>query len=323
MVSDHGTAELVARSLAMREVQRQVELVRDSSTPVLITGERGTGKEFVARTIHRTGNRRREPFVQVDCGSVPHEVLAKLVFGAQEPGRYELAGGGTLYLEDVGALPQDLQERLLRALLEGNVERVGTKRLASVRARLIVSSRDDLRNVVRDGRFREDLFRRLSLFPIALPPLRQRREDVPALAQVFLERHKAEKVPPARGIETRALQALQAQEWPGNARELEVVVLNAILDSGEDGVVRCASLPAPMRASAPPAGDSGVATVAGAPAPESGGDQIVPLEELERRAIIHALRVTGGNVTRAARALGIGRATMYRKLERFRITSPS
>lgn len=321
MASENGNQDLVAKSPAMREVQRQIELVRDSSAPVLITGERGTGKEFVARTIHRTGSRRREPFVQVDCGSVPHEVLAKLMFGAQEPGRYELAGGGTLYLEDVGAIPPDLQDRLLRALAEGTVERVGSQRVCPVRARLVASSRDDLRPAVREGRFREELLRRLSLFPIALLPLRQRRDDIPALAQIFLDRHKAERTPPARGIETRALQALQAQEWPGNARELEVVVLNAILDAGEDGVVRCASLPAPMRAAAPAALE-GFASSA-APAPSVEGDQIVPLDELERRAIVHALRVTGGNVTRAARALGIGRATMYRKLERFRISTVS
>lgn len=324
MTGDKAMNELVARSAAMRAVLRQIELVRDSSAAVLVTGERGTGKELVARVIHQSGARAREPFVEVSCGSAPEEVLERVLFGGEEQGRFEQAGKGTLYLSDVGSLPTPLQARVVRALTEGVVERTGVRRLFPFRARVIVSSHEDLRQRVREGSFREDFFRRVNLFPIPVPTLNQRREDIPGLAQMFVERHGTRRDPPVHAIESRALLALQAQDWPGNASELEVVVINALDACGPDGVLRSSQLPAPIRALAP-------AAVESPPAPEPRPEpvvvgvegEIVPLDELERRAILHALRVTGGNVTRAARALGIGRATMYRKLERFRIATAS
>ncbi|MGH2668930.1 MAG: sigma-54-dependent transcriptional regulator, partial [bacterium] len=231
----------MSRSPAMREVLRQIELVRSSAVPVLITGERGSGREAVARIIHLTGARQREPFVQVDCASAPADVLADVLFGAGEPGRMEQARGGTLYLESVCSLPAELQDRLLRALAEAAASRAGNGRVFPFKARVIAATHQDLRAMVQEGKFRESLFRRLSLFPIALPPLRDRREDVPALAHLFLERHGASHVPAVRAIESRAIEALQLHTWPGNVRELENVILSAILDSGADAVVRASA----------------------------------------------------------------------------------
>jgi len=317
MAPETARVEFVAVSPAMREVQQQIELVRDSAVAVLVTGERGTGREKVARTIHTTGSRHREPFVQVDCDELPEEVLGPVLFGDREEGRFELARGGTLFLNGIESLSLELQERLLRVLEKGTVERAAGKRIVPVKARLVAATSRDLRDLVEAGSFRRDLFCRLNVFPIGVPPLRRRREDIAPLAQHFLEIHQHERTPPVHAIEERAVAALKAWSWSGNVRELETIVLGAVLTCGPDRVIRLDNLPPEIRSGAPDA--------TGRPEPVAPlameGDTIVPLAELERRAIAHALRVTGGNVTRAARALGIGRATMYRKLDRFKLTT--
>jgi len=317
MGSDTVRAEFVANSAVMREVLQQVQLVRDSAVAVLVTGERGSGKETVARAIHRTGGRRAEPFVHVDCCELPGEVLGPVLFGERDEGRFELAGSGTLFLDGIECLPLSLQDRLLRILETGTLERAAGRRIVPVKARLVASTHADLRALVDEGKFRRDLFCRLNVFPIAVPPLRRRREDVAALAHAFLEDHGDERTPPVRAIEERALAALKAYAWPDNVRELESIVLAAILGCGNDRVIRLDNLPPAVRQNAPePTGETEpVAPV------KFEEDRIIPPSELERRAIAHALRVTGGNVTRAARALGIGRATMYRKLDRFKLTN--
>jgi len=307
--------EFVAHSPAMREVLQQIELVRDSAVAVLVTGERGTGREAVARTIHGRGVRKNEPFVHVDCSDLPHEVIEAVLFGEREEGRFELAQAGTLYIEAIDVLPLAMQERLLRVLERGVVERENGRKIVPIRARLIASTNDELRRLVDEGRFRRDLFCRLNVFPITLPPLRRRKDDVGPLAQSFLERHREERTPPVHAIEERALMALKAHDWPGNVKELEHVVLAAILACGADRVVRSDTLPAAIRSGAPEA----PVEEKELPPIQFEEDVIVPLSELERRAIMHALKVTRNNVTRAARALGIGRATMYRKLDRYKI----
>ena len=317
MASETARVEFIASSAAMREVLQQVQLVRDSAVAVLIRGERGAGKEKVARTIHYTGVRKGEPFVHVDCGELPAEVLGPVLFGDRDEGRFELAAKGTLFLDGIETLTLELQEQLLRVMEQGTLTRAGGKRIVPVQARLVTSTHVELRERVDAGRFRKDLFCRLNVFPITLPALRQRREDVAPLAQHFVEVHKHERTPPVHAIEERALAALKAYSWPGNVRELETVVLGAVLACGNDRVVRLDNLPPEIKSNAPE-GSSRPDPIQ----PVSiEGDTIVPLAELERRAIAHALRVTGGNVTRAARALGIGRATMYRKLERFKIST--
>lgn len=317
MASEAVSVDFVACSSAMREILQQVELVRDSAVAVLVTGERGTGKEKVARTIHQTGMRKSEPFVHVDCGELPAEVLGPVLFGDRDEGRLELARAGTLFLDGIESLSLDLQEQLLQVLERGTLTRHGGKQIVPIRARLVAAAHTDLRDLVESGQFSHNLFCRLNVFPIGLPPLRKRREDVAALAQHFLEIHKHERTPPVHAIEERAMAALKAYTWPRNVRELETVVLGAILACGNDRVVRLDNLPAEIRSVAPAVSGNPEPI----PQPQMEGDVIVPLAELERRAIAHALRVTGGNVTRAARALGIGRATMYRKLDRFKLTN--
>jgi len=311
------TSQLVARSKAMRELLRQIDLVRDSAVAVLLSGEPGSGKQMVAREIHRTGARRREPIVHVDCGAAPAEVLERSLFGGADAGRLEAARNGTIYLSRIDHLSLSLQERVLRMLERSTIERGG--RIVPVRARLVVSTSDDLRILVQRGTFREDLFYRLNLFPIDVPPLRRRREDVAVLANLFLQRYRNERTPPARGIDKRCMAALEDYPWPGNARELEETILRAIPAASDDGIVRVEALPKSIQDRAPEAVEEETPPVAYSLPSER--DVIVPLKELERRAIQHALRVTGGNVTRAARALGIGRATMYRKLERFKMVT--
>ena len=311
--------EFVAHSPAMREVMQQIELVRDSAVAVLVTGERGTGREAVARTIHANGVRKEEPFVHVDCSDLPHEVMEAVLFGEREEGRFELARAGTLYVEAIDSLPLAMQQRLLRVLERGVVEREDGRKIVPVRARLIASTHENLRPLVDEGRFRRDLFCRLNVFPITLPPLRRRKEDIGPLSQSFLEKHREERTPAVHAIEERALIALKAHDWPGNVKELEHVVLGAILACGADRVVRSDSLPAAIRSGAPEA----PVEEKELPPIQFEDDVIVPLSELERRAIMHALKVTRNNVTRAARALGIGRATMYRKLDRYKINQNS
>ncbi|MEM8884682.1 MAG: sigma 54-interacting transcriptional regulator [Planctomycetota bacterium] len=311
--------EFVAHSPTMREVMQQIELVRDSAVAVLVTGERGTGREAVARAIHAKGVRKEQPFVHVDCAELPHEVMEAVLFGEREEGRFELAQGGTIYVESIDALPLALQERLLSVLERGVVERENGRKIVPVRARLIASTNGELRTLVDEGRFRRDLFCRLNVFPITLPPLRRRREDIALLSQAFLDRHRDERTPPVHAIEERALVALKSHDWPGNVKELEHVVLGAILACGPDRIVRSDNLPAGIRSGAPEA----VEEEQELPPIQFEEDVIVPLSELERRAIMHALKVTRNNVTRAARALGIGRATMYRKLDRYKINQNS
>jgi len=307
--------DFVAHSPAMRDVMQQIELVRDSAVAVMVTGERGSGREAIARAIHSHGSRQAEPFVHVDCADLPHEVMEAVLFGDREEGRFELARGGSIYIEAIEALPLQLQERLLRVIERGVVERQGGRKIVPVRARLIASTTRNLRQLVDEGRFRRDLYARLNVFPMAMPPLRKRKEDVAPLAQAFLDRHRDERTPPVHAIEERALIALKNHDWPGNVKELEMVVLGAILACGGDRVVRSENLPPAIRSGAPDTPSEPIA-----PAPiQFEEDVIVPLSELERRAIMHALKVTRNNVTRAARALGIGRATMYRKLDRYKI----
>jgi len=314
-----NTTDFVARSASLKEVLQQVEMVRDSAVALLVTGEAGAGKERVARLIHSSGARAREPFVHVDCHGLTGELIGDVLFGGGQPGRIEAAGKGTLFIDGIDLLPLPQQERLLRVLENGTVRSSDGTRIVPVRARLVAATTTDLRSQVEQGTFRKDLFCRLNVFPIHVPPLRDRREDVAPLAQALLERHRAERTPPVHAIEERALAALRVHDWPGNVAELEGVVLDAILACGDDRVVRLENLPEALRSGAP---RIAAAPVAGDPPPPFGeSDVIVPLSELERRAIVHALKVTGGNVTRAARALGIGRATMYRKLERFKLTS--
>jgi DNA-binding NtrC family response regulator len=304
----------VGRSEAMLQVFKTAARVAASDATVLILGESGTGKELVARALHQASPRAAGPFVPVDCGAIAEGVLESELFGhvrgaftgaqAARRGLFEEAGGGTLFLDEIGDVGPGLQARLLRALQEGTIRRVGANEAIPVDARVVAATNRDLETAVKAGKFREDLYYRLNVVTIRIPPLRERREDIPLLAEHFANKHgrgEGATVAP----ETREL--LQAYDWPGNVRELENVIARA-LAINPSGVVVPADLPDRVR------GEGGAA--GGEPARGLG---LAPgfrptLDELGRRYASQVLSECQGNKTRAAEVLGIDRKTLYRIL---------
>ena len=306
-----GFDQLVGRSPAMRRVFDRVRQVAETSATVLITGESGTGKELIARAIHRQGARRDRPFVAVNSAALPAELLESELFGhergaftgahARKLGKFEVAHTGTLFLDEVAMLRIDLQPKLLRALQEREIERVGGGRAVRVDVRIIAASNADLRQAVGAGRFREDLFYRLHVVPIAVPPLRDRREDVAPLARHFLAKYARQFAKPVTDLSPGALEALERYHWPGNVRELENIVARSVALTSEP-VVQLDQIPL---------------DVALAPVETTGEDQLNLREarqEVERLLILRALDRARGNQTLAARLLGMHRNTLLVKL---------
>jgi DNA-binding NtrC family response regulator len=300
---------LIAESRTMQPVLRLMERVAASDAPVLITGEHGTGKEVVARWLHAHSTRDQRPLVTVNVGGLSDGVFESELFGhvkgaftdakADRVGRFELADGGTLMLDEIANLAPNQQAKLLRVLQTGELERVGSSRTRRVDVRVLSATNADVRDEVREGRFREDLLFRLNTVEIRLPPLRDRAEDIPLLARHFLERHASRYRRSANSFEPAALDALVRHPWPGNVRELDHVVERAVLLAQGDRIA---------------AGDLALATADG------GG--MAPLEQMtladaEGFLIRRALDRADGNVTVAARALGVSRSALYRRLERF------
>jgi len=307
---------LVGAHGSMQEVFRIVHKVARSSSTVLIYGESGTGKELVARALHVMSDRRDRPFMAVNVAALPETILEAGLFGdekgaftgadARKIGHFEQASGSTLFLDEVGELKRDLQVKLLRVLQEREFNRVGGTEPVAVDVRVVAATNRDLEREVRDGRFREDLFYRLNVIPIVLPPLRERRTDIPLLVEHFLAKHG--EPGRTRHISPEALEALVGYSWPGNVRELESVVERTLL-LAEGDVVRVEDLPAAVRMRA--AGGRGVPIEI----PEAGID----LEQLERDLVLQALEKAAGNVTRAARLLGLSRRTLQYRLEKIRV----
>jgi DNA-binding NtrC family response regulator len=301
----------VGRSEAMLQVFKIAARVAASDATVLILGESGTGKELVARAIHGASPRATGSFVPVDCGAIAEGVLESELFGhvkgaftgaqSARRGLFEEAGGGTLFLDEIGDVGPGLQARLLRALQESTIRRVGANEAIPVDVRVVAATNKDLEAVVRAGRFREDLFYRLNVVPLRIPPLRERREDVPLLAEHFAAKHgKGE----GAAISAEARELLQAYDWPGNVRELENVVARA-LAINPSGVVVPADLPDRIR------GAANAEPAKGLPLPPG----VRPtLDELSRRYVSLVLAECGGNKTKAAEQLGIDRKTLYRIL---------
>jgi DNA-binding NtrC family response regulator len=317
-LSDRATPfkQVVGRSPAMGELLRQVQRVLDSEVAVALFGESGTGKELVARAIHGTGRRRAGPFVAINCAAIPEGLQESELFGHERgaftgavgvhQGRFEQANSGTLFLDEVGEMSPMTQASLLRTLQERSVRRVGGITEVPVDVRVVCATHRDLEQEVRAGRFREDLYFRLVVYPIRVPPLRDRVEDIPLLVSHFIKKYRADVGREVGAVHPDFFEALTRYPWPGNVRELENVVHRAMLAS-DDGELGAGQLPMDLRDHA-----SNAAGQAGAFA--SDFDEIVPMAELERRAIKRALRATEGSVERAARLLGIGRATLYRRL---------
>ncbi|MFQ5513059.1 MAG: sigma-54-dependent transcriptional regulator [Myxococcota bacterium] len=308
---------LLGGSEALHRVKHLIERVAPTLATVLISGESGTGKELVARSIHLRSDRGERPFVKINCAAIPESLLESELFGhekgaftgasARKPGRFELADGGTLFLDEIGEMPLSAQPKLLRALQEASFYRVGGTRTVTVDVRLIAATNRDLRDAVSEGRFREDLFYRLHVVPIPLPPLRERRQDIPVLAQHFAERSARRLRRPIEGIEPELMDALVAYSWPGNIRELENVIERAIL-LAEGPCLRTADLPPELL-------QSTWSTDTPRTPPPLRERIRSETRRIEREAIIEALEVTQGNVTRAARRLGISRRGLQLKLK--------
>jgi DNA-binding NtrC family response regulator len=309
---------IVGSSPAMRELSQQVERVLESDVAVCLQGESGTGKELIARAIHQGGPRRRGPFVAINCAAIPASLQESELFGHERGaftgatqtrlGCFERARGGTLLLDEIGEMSPAVQAVLLRTLQERTVRRVGGNQEIPTDVRIVCATHRDLRSEVDAGRFREDLYFRLVVYPIRLPSLRNRTEDIPMLIAHFLEKLGARAPHGVRHIAPDALEALARHAWPGNVRELENVVHRCVLAARGDQI-ELADLPPDLQ--------SGAAIPASRPVAiddEADSSTIVPLRELEERAIKNALRVTRGSVGRAAKLLGIGRATLYRRI---------
>jgi transcriptional regulator with PAS, ATPase and Fis domain len=321
-------ASFVGSSPAAVEVKRQARRAASSSSPVLLLGETGTGKELLAHAIHAASARAAGPLVSINIAAVPDTLLEAEFFGVApgaytgaerkgREGKFKLADGGTLFLDEIGDMPQSLQPKLLRALQEGEIEPLGSNKVISFDARVIAATSRDLAALVREGKFREDLYYRLNVLPIRVPPLRERRADIPALVEVLAEDIALRNGSPPPELGEDAMAMLTAQDWRGNIRELRNVIEQAAM-RGESQHVEVRHMKEVLRESgvqqiAPPA-------VAPPPEPALGAARVMrPLAqqvaELERQAISAALAATGGNKLAAAKLLGISRAKLYERLE--------
>jgi DNA-binding NtrC family response regulator len=349
-----GFADIITKSATMHAVLRMAEKAAASTIPVQIAGESGVGKELIARAIHGSSERRSKQFVAVNCGAMPENLVESILFGHEKgsftgaterhTGKFVEASGGTLFLDEVGELPAAAQVKLLRAIQEGEVEPVGARKPVKVDVRIVSATNRDLIADVKAGRFREDLFYRLHVFPITVPPLRERPADIPALARHFLARFAAEEGKRIRLIVPEALRLLAAYPWPGNIRQLENTLFRAVVLAEGDSIglaefpqisAQVSAQPATLHAAelvpnfdepvTPPAPfeDHPTATAALAPtsAPidalpllDSAGE-VRPLEELEAELIRYAITHYRGQMSEVARRLQIGRSTLYRKLE--------
>jgi two-component system response regulator HydG len=309
--SNPGFGGLIGVSTKMQRVYKVIEKTSPHSYPVLILGESGTGKELVARSIHFGGPRRTRPFVPVDCSALAPTLIESELFGhvkgaftgavQSRPGLMEAAHGGTLFLDEIGDLPVDLQAKLLRAIQEKEIRPVGSTERVPTNARIISATNRDLDAAIRGGTFRQDLFFRLNVVQLKLPPLRDRKSDIPLLVNHFLEKF-SEPHRSVRSVSPEAMARLMAYEWPGNVRELENAIERA-LALGSGPILHVGDLPSNLHYGPLPGGPA--------------TDDLLPLEEMEKRAIFRAIRETGGDKLAAARLLGIGKTTLYRKLKSY------
>jgi len=312
--------EIVGRSARMRRVYEQVEKVLDNRVSVFIHGQSGTGKELVAKAIHYNGVRRSGPFVTLNCGAIAESLQESELFGHEKGaftgavglsrGKFEQAHGGTLFLDEVGELSPAVQTRLLRVLQEGTLERLGGGQTISVDVRIVAATHRDLEALIAEGRFRQDLYYRLVVFPLEIPPLRERSEDIPLLVSHFVRKHQKQIGGREAHFEPDTLDVLCRYDWPGNVRELENVVVRTLVSTG-GGRITVDGLPQPLVLRTMGMDDSPLLPGSAAAASP---DAILPLKEVERQAITRAIRMLGGNLSLAAKQLGVGRATLYRKL---------
>jgi DNA-binding NtrC family response regulator len=308
----HGFANLVGTAPKMQKLYRTILKASAKRHPVLILGESGTGKELVARAIHASSPWRDRPFVPVDCGALAPTLIESELFGhvrgaftgatQSRQGLLASARGGTVFLDEIAELPVELQAKLLRALQEREIKPIGSNERTPMEARIIAATNQDVEAAIKRGSLRKDLYFRLNVISIKIPPLRERKSDIPVLVRFFIEQHQGEEGQVAE-ISSEAMARLMIYNWPGNVRELENCIQRALV-LGAGPVIQTKDLPS---------------NVLYQVAPPAEGPEIPPLEELERRAILEALRASAGDRLRAAKMLGIGKTTIYRKLKKYRL----
>jgi len=310
-----GASEIVSQDEKMKEVFDIIQKVAYTTTTVLIVGESGTGKELVARAIHRAGPRREKPFVAINCASIPAELMESELFGyekgaftgayAQTIGKFEYADGGTLFLDEISTLKPELQAKLLRVIEEKRIQRIGSARSIPVDVRIIAASNMDLKKMVEEGKFRQDLYFRLNVLPIQLPPLRERKDDIPLLLDYFVKKFNEKYRRKVKGFSPEAVEALKQYQWPGNVRELENLVERLVVLSDGEKTITLSDLPVEVLV--------GKDELEEIPVAELG--LIKAREEFERRLISKVLELTGGNQSETARILKIHRNTLLQKME--------
>ena len=320
MHGEFDFGQIIGDAPALKEVLLKVEQVAGTNSTVLLRGETGTGKELVAHAIHINSQREDKPFVRVNCAALAQGVLESELFGhekgaftgavARRPGRFELANGGTLFLDECGDIPMDVQVKLLRVLQEREFERVGGTETVTIDVRVVSATHRNLEELISQGKFREDLYYRLNVFPIQLPPLRQRTEDLPFLVEHFVNKFNRTTGKSVRGFDGGALHAMAQYGWPGNVRELENVVERAIIVA-RGPEVTAADLDFGRRA------QQNTPAVAVAPTPGASGKPLqARLHDQERAEIVAAIERNQGNIAQAARQLGINRSTLYYRLRK-------
>jgi len=322
--AEEPAADFVGASAAMQEIRRVVASLSQSPSTVLVHGESGTGKEFLARALHRQGPRATRPFVPVHCAAIPDAAIDGELFGwlrgafpgatSSRTGLLEAADGGTVYLAEVGRIPLATQAKLLRVLQEGEVRRLGSNDVRRIDVRIVAATSVDLRELVGAGKFREDLFYRLQVVKVAVPPLRERQDDVPVLATLFLRKYATRLGREVRRLSVEAVTELQHRPWPGNVRELENVIERAVAVAASDAV-RVEDLPAPE----PTAGGEGVSRLPDLTLLSFREAKAVAIRSFERDYVTALLRRTSGNVTQAARRAELDRSNfrrLVRKTER-------
>jgi two-component system, NtrC family, response regulator AtoC len=318
---------VIGQSPAMQHVFQALELVAPMNSTVLIHGETGTGKELIARTIHHNSPRAEQRFVAFNAAAIPETLAEAELFGhakgaftgavTSRVGRFELAHRGTIFIDEVGLMSMSLQAKLLRALQEREIERVGESRPIKFDARVVAAANTDLKKMVKEGTFREDLFYRLNVIPITLPPLRERREDIPLLARHFVQKSCKSNNLPLKTLTQEAVRALMAHAWPGNIRQLENAVEHAVAMTGAEREIPASGLPHDVNESA------ASLLLPAVSIPDEGINFTSVVSQLERELITRCLEKTGGNKRQAARLLQLSRTTLIDKLHRLNVTSGS
>ena len=326
-----GRHRIVWASSAMKEVMAQVEHVAASETRVCIRGETGTGKELIGRTLHEKSPRHSEPFISLNCAAIPAELMESELFGhekgsftgaaARHIGKFEQAHRGTLFLDEIGDMPLAMQAKLLRVLEEGELERVGGGSSIEVNVRVIVATHRNLEEQVRHGAFREDLYHRVFVFPILLPPLRERREDIRVLAEHFVVQLSEQNHWKPRTFALESIAALETYPWPGNVRELRNVIERVLLYATDDEItVQTVERALPRGMSKPGGSSSGMGASAGAMAADhSYGPLAQRIEEFERETLLAELKRNRNHMTNTAKALGLERSHLYKKCQQLGI----